>query len=245
MKRLFCFLFLLHFAGKPFAQPCKVTPDSLQGAYNGSCKDGFANGKGAATGVDSYTGQFKDGFPDGTGKYSWKNGSWYYGDWKKGVYEGKGTLHLIGSDKSVREFAGFWSGGIYLGSESKPFLINLMTNKISEVNISKSHGSAMGDVIITVYDIINSASTINSTNHSFISKQKLTDIQVKEGSFTNMVTDVESSHYNNIYKLYGVVFPIHLLLYFDQEEVDLEIFQTGKWDVFVKLEKMSQDGVPQ
>ena len=67
-------MFLLHIAGNPLAQPCKVTPDSLQGTYNGSCKEGFANGKGAATGVDSYTGQFKDGFPDGTGKYSWKNG---------------------------------------------------------------------------------------------------------------------------------------------------------------------------
>jgi hypothetical protein len=245
MKRLFCFLIFLHVAGNSLAQQCKVMPDSLRGTYTGSCKEGFANGRGVATGIDIYTGQFKNGFPDGTGKYVWKNGSWYDGVWKMGVYEGKGMLHLIGSDKSVREFAGFWSGGIYLGSESKPFLINLMTNKISEVNISKSHGSAMGDIIITVYDIINSASTINSTNHSFISKQKLTDIQVKEGSFTNMVTDVESSHYNNIYKLYGVVFPIHLLLYFDQEEVDLEIFQTGKWDVFVKLEKMSQDGIPQ
>ncbi len=196
-------MFLLHVAGKSLAQQCKVMPDSLQGTFTPEvAKRRFRQWQGRSNrALIPIPDSLKNGFPDGTGKYVWKNGSWYYGDWKKGVYEGKGTLHLIGFDKSVREFAGFWNGGIYLGSQSKPFLVNLMTNKISEVNISKSHGSAMGDVIITVYDIINSASTINSTNHSFISNQKLTDIQVKEGSFTNMVSDVESSHYNNLYKL--------------------------------------------
>ena len=73
--------------------------DSLQGTYKGTCKNGLANGHGTAIGIDSYTGQFLNGYPEGNGKYTWKNGSWYDGAWKKGVDDGKGTLHLIGSDK--------------------------------------------------------------------------------------------------------------------------------------------------
>jgi hypothetical protein len=225
------------------AQPCKVKPDSLQGNYSGNCKNGIANGQGTATGVDSYSGHFKDGYPDGTGRYTWKNGSWYDGEWKKGVYDGKGTLHLIGPDKTNREFSGMWHEGNFLGSESKPYVIYSMSGKISEVSIHRGHESTQGDIIITVYDILNSAPTLDAPNNAngrgaLIPKQKLTDIQTKSGTFTNMVTDDQSSHYNNMYKLLGVVYPIHLILTFQTEQVDLEIFEKGKWDVFVKLENM-------
>ena len=102
---------------------------------------------------------------------------------------------------------------------------------------------ALGDIIITVYDIINSAPTLDAPNAGkkggTIPKQTLTDIQIQAGSFTNMVTDDRSSNYNNIYKLFGVVYPLRLILYFGTEQVDLEIFEKGKWDIFVKLEKMN------
>ncbi len=241
MKQLSSILILVFFVVRLLAQQCKVMPDSLQGHYSGKCKNGLANGRGTATGVDSYTGQFKDGLPDGSGKYTWKNGNWYDGEWKSGHYEGKGTLHLNGSDKAKKEFAGFWHEGIYLGTEQKPYIVNLMTNKVSEVTINKGRGSTTGDIIISVYDIINSAATFNAPNSTFLPKQKLTNIQILAGNFTNMVNDEESSHYNNIYKLYGVEYPIRLVLNFDQEQVDFEIFEKGKWDIHVKLEKMSQD----
>ncbi len=245
MRQLFSILLLFLVSGNLFAQQCKVIPDSLQGTYTGGCKNGLANGQGTVIGVNSYTGRFKNGYPDGTGKYIWKNGSWYDGKWKKGVYEGKGTLHLVGPDSTSREFAGFWHEGTFVGTQSKPYIINSMTNRVSQVSIHTGHGSALGDIIITVYDILNDAPTLDAPNagkrSNTLPKQKLTDIQVQSGTFTNMVTDDRSSNYNNIYKLYGVVYPIHLLLTFQTEQVDFEIFEKGKWDIFVQLENMKSD----
>jgi len=245
MRQLFSVLLLLLVSSKPFAQQCKVIPDSLQGLYTGSCKNGLAHGQGTANGLNSYTGRFKNGYPDGAGKYIWKNGSWYDGNWKKGVYEGKGTLHLVGPDSTSREFAGFWHEGTFMGTQSKPYVINSMTNRVSQVSIHTGHGSTQGDIIITVYDILNAAPTLDAPNagkkSATLPKQKLTDIQVQAGNFTNMVTDDHSSNYNNIYKLYGVVYPIRLVLTFQTEQVDLEIFEKGKWDIFVQLENMKSD----
>ena len=154
---------------------------------------------------------------------------------------GKGTLHLIGSDNVSREYAGFWHEGIFLGTESKAYVIYSLTGKVSEVSIHSGHGSTPGDIIITVYDILNGAGTLDSPNGSFLPKQKLTDIQVLAGNFTKMVTDVQSSQMNNIYELFGVLYPIRLLLTFQTEQVDLEIFDKGKWDIFVKLEIMKSE----
>ena len=249
MKHGFFILFLLLVTGFSFAQTCKVIPDSLQGTYNGNCKDGLADGRGTATRTDSYSGQFKSGYPDGTGRYTWKNGSWYDGEWKHGVYEGKGTLHQAGTDIAGHEFTGYWHGGVYLGAESKPYIIHFMTGRISEATVTRGHGSIPGDIIITVYDIINSAGTLDAGNGSaqssgsskamggIIPKQKLSDIQIQGGSYTNMVADESSSHYNNKYKLFGVVFPIRMTLFFENEEIEIEIFEKGKWDIYVKLEK--------
>ena len=243
MPKSFFLLLLLLVTIKPFAQPCKVMADSLQGKYTGGCKDGLASGQGTALGIGEYTGHFKEGYQDGTGKYSWKNGSWYEGHWKKGRYEGEGTLHLIGLDNISRDYAGFWHEGIFQGTAYRPYAINSMTGKISEVSIHQGHGTSPGDIIITLYDILNGAGTLDAPNGAFLPKQKMTNIQILEGNFTKMVTDVQSSQMNNIYELFGVVYPIRLVLTFQTEQADLEIFEKGKWDVFIKLEIMNSESV--
>ena len=247
MKQGFYILFLLLVSGFSIAQSCKVVPDSLpRGLIKENVKTGSPMAGVRLPGpIPIYTGQFKEGYPDGTGKYTWKNGNWYDGEWKRGVCEGKGTLHQGGTDMAGHEFAGYWHGGVYLGAESKPYIIHFMTGRISDVNIAKGHGSIPGDIIITVYDIINSAGTLDAGNGSaqssgsskamggIIPKQRLSDIQVQAGTYTNMVADESSSHYNNKYKLFGVVFPIHMTLHFENEEVDIEIIEMGKWDIYV------------
>src|ERR1700674_1110135 len=119
------------------SQPCKVSVDSLKGQYTGNCKKGRAEGKGTAVGIDSYMGDFKNGYPDGKGKYIWKNGSWYEGFWKNGLFEGEGTLSKIDKPDSAVVLTGFWKKGKYIGKYEKPYIVYPITNNISDVNIRK------------------------------------------------------------------------------------------------------------
>ena len=93
---------------------CKVLLPGIGDSYNGSCKQGLAEGKGEASGIDKYTGDFKKGFPDGYGTYTWQTGETYIGDWKKGMRDGKGEYlsKLTGND-SVQ--AGIWKRDKYVG----------------------------------------------------------------------------------------------------------------------------------
>jgi hypothetical protein len=237
MKQIFLVLFL--FLNKLIAQNCKVKIDSLEGSYVGQCDNGLADGQGTATGTDNYIGKFKKGYPEGKGKYIWKNGSWYDGSWKKGLYDGEGELHLVATDRNAsRDFSGFWKKGKFIGVQSQPYKINSMTNRISDVSFRKNSNSQLNELVISVYDILNGASTMNTPNKLFIPKQKLTGIQISAGSFTNKVDDEESSPYNNMYKLRGVVYPIRLLLYFETDMLDVEIFEKGNWNLNVRLENM-------
>jgi hypothetical protein len=98
------------------SQSCEVKVDSLKGQYSGGCKNGLANGNGTATGTDSYRGNFKNGYPDGEGKYTWKNGSTYEGSWKKGVFDGMGTLKKVSNTDDTIDMSGFWSEGTYMAN---------------------------------------------------------------------------------------------------------------------------------
>jgi hypothetical protein len=93
---------------------CKVLMPGISDSYTGSCKQGLADGKGEASGIDKYTGEFKKGLPDGYGTYIWKTGETYTGDWKMGMRDGKGEYFskLTGSD-SVQ--AGIWKRDKYVG----------------------------------------------------------------------------------------------------------------------------------
>src|SRR5688572_10292771 len=94
MKHLLFFtLLIMAFNTVSAQEDCKVLVDSLKGTYTGECKNGKANGNGKAVGIHTYDGEFKNGLPEGKGKYTWSNGDYYYGSWKKGQKDGKGELH--------------------------------------------------------------------------------------------------------------------------------------------------------
>jgi hypothetical protein len=100
-----------------FAQQsdCKVKLTSISGTYTGGCKNGLAHGKGTAQGVDFYEGQFIKGMPSGEGTYKWSNGSYYEGEWKDGLKEGKGKL--VSKDTVI---TGFWKNDKYVGTQLIP-----------------------------------------------------------------------------------------------------------------------------
>ena len=95
------------------SQSCIVSIDSLKGQYKGGCKHGKAHGFGTAIGSGSYTGNFKNGYPAGEGKYIWRNGTWYDGNWKAGLFDGNGTFNKVSqaNPDSFILITGFWQGG--------------------------------------------------------------------------------------------------------------------------------------
>lgn len=115
---------------------CKVLMERIGVTYNGSCKNGLADGKGDATGVDHYSGEFKKGLPDGSGTYIWQTGEKYKGDWKKGLRDGKGEYSFYSSGRDS-VLAGIWKEDKYIGKEIiAPYVIEYM-NSVGRVTCTK------------------------------------------------------------------------------------------------------------
>ncbi len=96
-------------------KPCVVRHPALSEKYSGDCKNGLANGKGAAEGIDKYIGQFRNGLPNGRGTYIWADGTHYTGQFKDGLKDGKGTL--VHRDSTV---TGYWKEDRYIGKNLVP-----------------------------------------------------------------------------------------------------------------------------
>lgn len=107
---------------------CRVLMIEISQHYQGDCKNGFAHGRGKATGIDTYTGKFKHGLPHGKGTYIRANKDTFVGRWKKGKMHGNGvfTYNLeSGKDSVVR---GRWING-KLVSVVKPKPYNIITKR--------------------------------------------------------------------------------------------------------------------
>lgn len=245
MKNMLVVLLLLSVSHLS-AQNCAVMVAALKGSYTGECKKGIANGNGTAVGIDTYVGNFKNGYPDGKGKYSWKNGNWYDGFWKKGVFEGEGTLHSAKTNTSdTSELKGFWANGKFKGVRKSSFTVDVMSNKINDVNVRKA-GKTGEDITIVVKSITGGGSTLlggspmqtetTVVSSNTIPKVKLTDIQVLSGSYLTKV-DNEYSPIANKYTLQHVVFPISLYLSFDSERIKVDLSEKANWIIDVKLDK--------
>ncbi|MCJ7820684.1 MAG: hypothetical protein MUP53_05735 [Bacteroidales bacterium] len=115
---------------------CKVLIPRIGDSYKGSCKNGLADGRGEAFGVDQYNGDFKKGYPDGNGTYIWQSGDRYEGDWRKGLRDGKGTLIVkyMGRDSVL---AGVWKQDTYLGKEVLPPYVIKYRNGVGRISFMK------------------------------------------------------------------------------------------------------------
>ena len=143
-NRLFLIvLLLLQFGPFLMAQPsdsCRVLLPEISGEYYGPCKDGYADGKGLAKGVDTYAGLFKGGLPHGRAEYTYKNGNCYKGAFSHGLKHGIGrfTYYIDGKEQILK---GYWSNGEYAGI-SKPDEFYRVTNisGIEHYSINKAEG---------------------------------------------------------------------------------------------------------
>jgi hypothetical protein len=245
MKKLIA-SYLLSFicGGSALAQPCLVNVDSLKGQYTGDCKYGKADGQGIATGVDSYAGAFKNGYPEGQGRYTWKNGSFYEGTWKKGLFDGQGTLSRKKSidPDTVVIFTGFWQKGNYLGRFEKPYLVHSTTANINDLNIRKINNSRTSEITIVVKNITGGASDVAYTH---VPKSRLIDVQAVEGQFEQEIPDEASSLISNKYKFRGITYPFYAIFSFETtgtygvlhvEKVGVEFFENCNWFVQVGID---------
>jgi hypothetical protein len=107
-----------------FAQSdCKVLMVTISANYNGPCKQGLADGKGEASGIDRYNGDFRKGYPDGEGTYIWYTGEKYVGEWKKGLRDGKGIMTFSYANRDS-VLSGVWKNDKYIGEkEPDPYVI--------------------------------------------------------------------------------------------------------------------------
>jgi len=112
---------------------CKVLIPSISDSYTGSCKQGLADGKGEAYGVDQYIGDFKKGLPNGKGTYIWQTGSRYEGSWKNGMRDGDGK-YTFKNDGRDSVLAGIWKEDKYVGSKAvAPYVVQYLSG-ISRVS---------------------------------------------------------------------------------------------------------------
>ena len=115
-------------------QTCEVKLKDIQGTYTGECANDKANGKGKSVGVDEYEGEFKDGYPEGKGMYTWKDGHYFVGFFKKGNKEGKGDMYYESAKGEDSIIAGFWKKDKYVGEYEHQFIVQSQSGRISKVN---------------------------------------------------------------------------------------------------------------
>ena len=244
MRRLLLLNILPFFLfASTFAQTCEVDPDPLKGQYSGDCKKGKAEGQGIATGIDSYAGNFRNGYPEGQGKYTWKNGNWYEGEWKKGVFEGKGTLSVADTSNpsGIQVLTGFWKKGKYLGVYEKPYVVHTLTNNISDVNVRKLNCTS-NEIIIIIKNITGGASSLG---YPVLPKATLADVQAIQGRFDQEVSDDVSSKVSNKYTFRGITYPFFAIFSFETtgtnaklttERVGIEFYEGCNWYVQVSID---------
>lgn len=134
------FLLLVLISGNivyPQQNDCKVLKSEISDSYSGGCRNGLADGKGVARGIDYYEGQFDKGLPSGKGTYKWADGTYYEGHWENGNRDGSGKM--VYRDSTV---SGYWKDDIYAGKKLIPPYEVMRTESVSRFNIIKSVGAA-------------------------------------------------------------------------------------------------------
>lgn len=222
----------LFLSGASFAQDCTVSLAAISGKYTGECKDGKANGIGASIGEDTYTGAFKEGLPNGRGKYIWKNGNWFEGEWVKGVKQGIGRMFYKQSGKdSIVD--GYWKKDKYISQYEKPYVVITKTVHVTGITCKLMNNTRNE---INLYLGSETANTPTSFNGSTQSKAQITDVQIINGSYYNKTVD-DNYTKKILYTFEDVVYPYRAVYTVNNgnDMFEIEFFEPGKWMVEIRL----------
>jgi len=181
---LFALIFILH-GFTSGAQTCEVKLKDIQGTYTGECANDKANGKGKSVGVDEYEGEFKDGYPEGKGIYTWKDGHYFIGIFKKGIKEGKGDMYYESSKGDDSVITGYWKKDKYIGEYEHQFVILSQTSRINKIecrmvdkktkNITIEVHQTSGS-IASITEIISITGTYYSKKNQILTNRSITYI---------------------------------------------------------------------
>jgi hypothetical protein len=201
----------------PQENDCEVLKPEISDSYSGSCKNGLADGKGVARGIDYYEGQFDKGMPSGKGTYKWADGTYYEGHWENGKREGSGKM--VYRDSTV---TGYWKDDIYAGKKLIPPYEIKRTMSVSRSNIVKSVG-AVDEVRIRILQG-------GSDNRS------VSNLSISSSSGDEFRTD-------RVYGLEKVVFPLDVKVSYTSRTqfgtsqfnviFDFRINEPGVWEVTI------------
>ena len=230
MRKLYL-LFICFACLRAYSQTCTVVPETLNGKYEGDCKKNKADGTGTATGEDSYTGEFKNGYPDGEGKYFWKNGDWFDGHWRKGVRDGKGTMHYAGKTSSDSVQSGFWKKDKYAGKYEKPFIVHSKTPDVGGLDITRED-SPNKEVEFVMQSTSGGATGLGGQ----VPKITITNIDVIKGRFMTR-WDNYGMPKTNTTVLRNVEYPLHVRVTLGTDIIEIEFFEEGRYSVNIKVNK--------
>lgn len=202
---------------------CEVKMKELQGTYTGGCEKGKANGNGKAIGTDIYEGEFKDGYPDGKGMYTWKDGHYYIGLFKKGRMEGKGDMYYESASGKDSVISGYWKKDKYYGEYEKQYIVIANTTRINKIDCSLT--DKKGDnIFITVHQRNGSSSPAYVTNVSSIS-----------GFYYSKNNQVQTN--SSLTRVQQVAFPFHAIFYLSNgENAEIKFNEKGNYDVYIDMQ---------
>jgi hypothetical protein len=210
---------------------CKVMTDPLKGTYEGACEGGKANGQGKATGIDSYEGWFVNGYPEGKGMYTWKDGHYYVGQFKKGKLNGMGDMYFESAGGNDSIITGYWEKDKYKGLYEKPYIVHNTTTDIARVGVSKVSDKA-SNISVTVTDL---RSNFGLYNNSLTTTTVMTSHTIIQGIFMNKTVNTLTNSQITTFK--DVSFPFRATFYFGNSSVDIELLEPGDWAIEVPINK--------
>lgn len=221
-------IFILSFFYTTAQQSCEVRVKDIQGVYTGDCVDNKANGKGKSVGTDEYEGDFKNGYPDGKGMYTWKDGHYYIGFFKKGNKDGQGDMYYEGSKGEDSVITGFWKKDIYVGEYEKPFIVQSMSSHISKVEchlIDKKTKNITFEV-----HMLSNASGMQSAGYIPV----ISEITPISGRFYSQKSQVLNNR--SVTYIKDVVFPFRAIFTLSTGDITEIIFnETGEYTVTINL----------
>ncbi len=202
---------------------CEVKVKELQGTYTGGCEKGKASGNGKAVGTDLYEGAFKDGYPDGKGMYTWKDGHYYIGLFKKGKMEGKGEMYYESVSGKDSVITGYWKKDKYYGEYEKQYIVIANTTRINKIDCSLT--DKKGDnIFITVHQLNGSSSPAYVTNVSSIA-----------GFYYSKNNQVQTN--SSLTRVQQVAFPFHAIFYLSNgENAEIKFNEKGNYDVYIDMQ---------
>jgi hypothetical protein len=229
----FCFIL---FAYNPVlaqndVSSCKVELYDLQGKYAGECKDGYADGKGEATGNHRYTGSFKKGFPNGKGSYYYSDSVFFTGNFQRGVKEGKGEMHFTRTGLPDSIVKGYWSGDEYQGSRYVTY--SFATTQV--LASSDIQPLSENDNTITIIITTTTGSPDGTIKHSLTGSTgtglSLQDLAAVDGTFLRKKTSSLSGRAASV--TYEIPkFPIKLIgTISNGKTFELDLYKASGWRV--------------